>query len=252
MNPFFFLTKQGRLRRKPFLAVTGGLTLLTGAVAIGLSLAWPRLSPLFAGLQAVGLAIAVYVLASRIVNVKRPAASDSLSAPTGLVDELTRTLNRRGISSSLIEAMAQSQRYGTPLSLASLRIDGAEALAERLGSEAEGSVLEGAAAVLAEGLRLPDRLGRYQDREFLVVLPQTHAQQAQLVADRLRIAVGAAALAIKGEEVTVTLSAGVAEFGRGQDLERFLDNAHEALYEAERAGGNQVRVYKPLRAKGAS
>ncbi len=252
MNPFFFLTKQGRLRRKPFLAVTGGLTLVTGLAAIGLSLVWPDLSLLFAVLQAVGLAIALYVFASRIVNVKRPTVSDGLSAPTGLVDELTRALNRRGITSSLIEAMAQSQRYGTPLSLASLRIDGAEALAGRLGPEAEDSVLEGAAAVLAEALRLPDRLGRYHDREFLVVLPQTHVEQAQLVAERLRAAVGATSLAVKGEAVTVTLSAGVAEFGRGQDLERFLDNAHEALYEAERAGGNQVCAYKPLRAKGAS
>ncbi len=252
MNPFFFLTKQGRLRRKPFLAVTGALALGAGAVAIGFSVVWPDLSPLFAILQAAGLAVAVYVLAARIVNVKRPAGADSLAPPTGLVDELTRALNRRGITSSLIEAMAQSQRYGTPLSLASLRIDGTEALTERLGSEAESAILEGAAAVLAEALRLPDRLGRYQDREFLVVLPQTHAEQAQLVAERLRVAVAAAPITIKGEEVTVTLSAGVAEFGRGQDLERFLDNAHEALYEAERVGGNHVCAYKPLRAKGAS
>ncbi|MDA8191537.1 GGDEF domain-containing protein [Acidiferrobacter thiooxydans] len=251
MNPFFFLTKQGGLRRKPFAVVTGALALVTGVVAIALSLVWPIWWPVFALLQAVGLAVAVYALASRIMNVKRPAA-DPLGAPTGLVDDLTRTLNRRGIVSSLIEAMAQSQRYGTPLSLISLGIDGAQTLMEHLGPEAEALILEAVSAALGEALRLPDRLGRYQGWEFLVVLPQTRTPQALLVAERLRVAVAGIALTVKGKKVAVTMSAGIAEFGRGQDLERFLANAHEALYEAQRAGGNQAHAFaSPPRAKGA-
>ena len=251
MNPFFFLTKQGGLRRKPFAVVTGALALVTGVVAIALSLVWPIWWPMFALLQAVGLAVAVYALASRIMNVKRPAA-DPLGAPTGLVDDLTRTLNRRGIVSSLIEAMAQSQRYGTPLSLISLGIDGAQTLMEHLGPEAEALILEAVSAALGEALRLPDRLGRYQGWEFLVVLPQTRTPQALLVAERLRVAVAGIALTVKGKKVAVTMSAGIAEFGRGQDLERFLANAHEALYEAQRAGGNQAHAFaSPPRAKGA-
>jgi diguanylate cyclase (GGDEF)-like protein len=251
VNPFFFLTKQGGLRRKPFAVVTGALALVTGVVAIALSLVWPIWWPVFALLQAVGLAVAVYALASRIMNVKRPAA-DPLGAPTGLVDDLTRTLNRRGIVSSLIEAMAQSQRYGTPLSLISLGIDGAQTLMEHLGPEAEALILEAVSAALGEALRLPDRLGRYQGWEFLVVLPQTRTPQALLVAERLRVAVAGIALTVKGKKVAVTMSAGIAEFGRGQDLERFLANAHEALYEAQRAGGNQAHAFaSPPRAKGA-
>ncbi|AWP24792.1 MAG: GGDEF domain-containing protein [Gammaproteobacteria bacterium] len=244
MNPFFFLTKQGGLRRKPFVIVTSALALVMGVVAIALSLAWPTWWPVFALLQAVGLAVAVYAFASRIMNVKRPAAApDPLGGPTGLVDDLTRTLNRRGITSSLIEAMAQSQRYGTPLSLVSLGIDGAQTLVEHLGPEAEAPVLEAVSAALGEALRLPDRLGRYQGWEFLVVLPQTRTPQALLVAERLRMAVAGIALTVKGEKAAVSLSAGIAEFGRGQDLERFLANAHEALYGAQRAGGNQVQAF---------
>ncbi len=245
MNPLFFLTKQGGLRRKPFVIVTGALVLVTGIAAIALSLAWPALWPVFALLQAAGLAIAVYVLASRIMNVRRPAASDSLAAPTGLVDDITRTLNRRGITSSLIEAMAQSQRYGTPLSLVSLGIDGAQALVEHRGPEAEAPVLETVSAALSEVLRLPDRLGRYEGWEFLVVLPQTRTAQAMLVAERLREAVAGAPLTVKGEKAAVTVSGGIAEFGRGQDLERFLANAHEALHRAQKAGGNQVYAFTP-------
>ena len=252
MKPFLFLTKQGRLRRKPFLAVIGALALATGVAAITLSLAWPAWWPAFALLQALGLAVAIYALAARIVTVKRPTTTDSLATPTGFVDDLTRTLNRRGITSSLIEAMAQSQRYGTPLALVSAGIDGAQALVEHLGREAEAPVLEAVSAALGEALRLPDRLGRYQDWEFLVVLPQTRTPQALLVAERLRAAVAAITLTVKGERTAVTMSGGVAEFGRGQDLERFLANAHEALREARKAGGDQVHAFASSpRAKGA-
>lgn len=253
MTSFLPHDKQGNLRAGPFFVAVGFLILITAAISTGLVLGWPHLWPLFVILQALALPPLLYILVSRPRSAKRAVLDAASSpAPTGLIDELTRTLNRRGITSSLIEAMAQSQRYGTPVSLASLRVDGITACIERLGEGVEATLLESASAVLGEVLRLPDRLGRYQDHEFLVVLPQTHAEQAAMVAERLRAAMQAAVVAVKGEEVTVTLSAGVAEFGRGQDLERFLANAHDALHEAYREGGNRVCVFKPLRAKGAS
>lgn len=217
-----------------------------------LSLAWPHLWGLFVLLQAAVLAPLLYVLVWRPLK-KAGALSEAAPPPgTGLVDELTRTLNRRGITSSLIEAMAQSQRYSTPLSLARISVDEAEAWKEKLGDEAGDAILESVAATLGEVLRLPDRLGRYQEHEFLVVLPQTHVEQAALVAERLRSAVGANPILVQGEAAAVTLSGGVAEFGRGQDLERFLTNAHEALQQAQKGGGNQVCSFKPVRAKGSS
>ncbi len=246
MKLLFFLTRQGGLRRRPFVAVVGALVLAAGAAAIALSLAWPGLSPVWAVLEAALVSFAVWALTSRIVNARRLAAApDPLTAPTGLIDDVTRTLNRRGITSSLIEAMAQSQRYGTPLSLISLGIDGARGLVERLGSEVKAPVLEATSAALGEVLRLPGRYGRYQGWEFLVVLPHTRAKQAALVVDRLRAALAAAPPVVKGETLALTVSAGIAEFASGQDPERFLSNAHKALHKASKAGGDQARIYRP-------
>lgn len=245
VNLLLPLTKRGRLRVAPFLVTMVLLSLVLGALTVGLALAWSRVWVLFVILQALVITLVAYLVARRPLVPASITIPSSMPVSTGLVDELTRTLNRRGITSSLIEAMAQSQRYGTPLAIASLKIDGVPALIERLGDDALAAILEATSAVLGEALRLPDRLGRYQDHEFLVVLPQTRAEQAVLVAERLRTALMATPVKVKGEEATITLSGGVAEFGRGQDLERFLGNAHAALQEADQEGGNGVRLFHP-------
>ena len=248
MNPSFFENKRGGPQVWLVLGTIAFLVLVVAAIATWLSLVWPHVWGLFVVLQAVFLAPLLYALVGRPL-AKNQAPSQAPPQAPSLVDDLTRTLSRRGITSSLIEAMAQSQRYNTPLSLASLSIDGIDDVTERLGDEAEGAILEAVAATLGEVLRLPDRLGRYQDREFLVVLPQTHAPQAAMVAERLRAAVAGTTVAVQGEAANVTLSAGVAEFGRGQDLEHFLANAHEALGEAHKEGGNRVCTFRPPRTK---
>ncbi len=249
MKPFFSRKRTGIRRPGTIAALMLGV-LIIAAIATSLSLEWPRLWGLFVVLEAVIVAPLAYAFVRRPAPAHTPLAG--VAHATGLVDETTRTLNRRGITSSLIEAMAQSQRYNTPLSLACLRIDDPDGLAARLGDGSERALLETASAVLGEGIRLPDRLGRYQDHEFLVVLPQTRLAQATLVAERLRGAVAQTPVTINGEAATFTVSGGVAEFGRGQDLERFLANVHEAVEHAGRQGGNAVHAFKPQRARGAS
>ncbi len=173
-----------------------------------------------------------------------PAVAAAGRADAGLVDDLTRSLNRRGISSSLIEAMAQSQRYGSPLSLVSIGVD-----------SVTGGTLDEAlslvATVLGETLRLPDRFGRYDDDEFILVLPQTRIKDAFGVAERLQGAIMTAVGRVAGPRPPpVTISLGVAEFGRGQDLEKFVAAARDALASARASGGNQVAQFRATRSRG--
>ena len=252
MNFSMFTSKQGGFPPGRTMGLIAVLVFFVAVSVTLLSLAWPHLWGLFVVLQTAVLAPLLYALVWRPSVKAEPLLGSPPPQGTGLVDELTRTLNRRGITSSLIEAMAQSQRYSTPVSLVRISVDGVEELTERWGAGAEGAILESVASTLGEVLRLPDRLGRYQDWEFLVVLPQTRSQQAAIVAERLRAAVVANPISVKGEGATVTVSGGVAEFGRGQDLERFLANACEALRQAQKEGGNRVSSFKPLRAKGAT
>lgn len=224
----------------PIVGLTA-LSLLLWALSTALVLRWPAwrwpavvISALILGPAGTAL---VYRGASR--GARLPI--EVLDAPSGIVDEATRTLNRRGITSSLIEAMAQSQRYSTPLSLAAVAVDdGATA-------GAPADPVERVAAALSESLRLPDRVGRYQHNEFLVVLPQTRVEEAFKVGERLRATIAHDTVADAGGR-GLTVSIGVAGLGRGQDLERFLANAHAALAAARADGGNQVRRFQPDRA----
>lgn len=145
------------------------------------------------------------------------------------VDTVTRTLNLRGIASSLLEAMAQAQRYNTPLAITLVRIERLQKIFDTHGTAGRDQVLKTAAAVIGEVLRMPDRVGRNAQDEFLIVMPQTKAPAATKVAERIRSAIAAAPVKIDGHSVKVEVGYGIAAFGKGQDLEKFISNAQQAL-----------------------
>jgi diguanylate cyclase (GGDEF)-like protein len=100
-------------------------------------------------------------------------------------------------------------------------------------------------------LRAIDELGRFGGEEFLVLLPGTSLQQAEVCAERLREAVAALqVLPRQGERVTVSI--GVAEFAPGDTPVALLERADRALYRAKTGGRNRfVSDAPPLLARAA-
>lgn len=160
-----------------------------------------------------------------------------------LTDALTRILNRRGITVSLLDAMAQAERYNTPLSVAMADIDNFKRVNDTWGHEAGDRILAQIASVLSETLRMPDKVGRYGGEEFLVVFPHTTLAQARKIAERMRTAVQQAELALGGS-ARVTVSIGVTQFQRGEDLEQLLSRVDGALYQAKAGGRNLVAAQR--------
>lgn len=180
-----------------------------------------------------------------LAHVTGPASLSVAGHPTGLVDDVTHLLNRRGITTALLEAMAQSQRYGTPLSIALLQLDEFQSEVDA-GDEAANRLVEAAAHAMTSVVRLPDRIGRHDPAEFLLVMPHTRGSAAAKVADRLRHA-AASVPGVLGPTGVLTVSAGVVEFGKGQDLEKLLSQARMALNEASSGGGNRTVRAKMVR-----
>lgn len=170
-------------------------------------------------------------------------------ATLATIDPVTRTLNHRGVTASLIEGMAQAQRYNNPLAIAAITIDGLGKIKERHGEATGQRVLQAIAATITDVLRLPDRLGRYTEEQFIVVMPQTTVSAAEIVAERIRKAVAAAPIQLDAQELTARVSIGVTEFGKSQDLEKFLSNAQQAQEEAARAGDRVIVKKPPARRK---
>lgn len=161
-----------------------------------------------------------------------------------ITDPLTHIMNRRGITVALLDAMAQAERYDTALTVAMADIDHFKAVNDTYGHETGSRVLAEVAGIMAEQLRMPDKLGRYGGEEFLIVLPHTSLTHGRKIAERVRAAVDGAKLTAGNKRLSLSVSLGVTQFRRGEDLEQLLTRVDQALYDAKAAGRNRVAVRK--------
>lgn len=199
-------------------------------------------------LVAATLALAVAPSAHWLVYL--PARGAKFAEPTAdisavtITDPLTHVMNRRGITMGVLEAMAQAERYNTPLSVAMVDVDHFQRINDEFGNRAGDKVLADLAGVLADSLRMPDKVGRYEGEEFMVVLPHTPLAQAKKIAERIRANVANAKLSANGKRAALTVSIGVTQYAKGADLELLWSRAAAAVAEAKRDDGNRVVAKK--------
>jgi diguanylate cyclase (GGDEF)-like protein len=162
-----------------------------------------------------------------------------------ITDSLTRIMNRRGITVALLDSMAQSERYHTPLVVAMADIDHFKRINDQFGHEAGDRALLDIANALSEELRMPDKVGRYGGEEFLILFPHTTLAQGRKIAERIRVAVARRKIAVsKDQKTALTLSFGLVQFRPSEDLEQLLSRTDRALYEAKESGRNRVVAQK--------
>jgi two-component system cell cycle response regulator len=151
-------------------------------------------------------------------------------------DALTGLSNRRAILTHLGGMVSAARRHGHPLSIAVLDLDHFKRVNDRHGHKTGDQVLVAAAHALGAHLRAEDQLGRLGGEEFLVLLPDTGAEAAGHVAEKLRAEVAGA-----DAPVPVTVSVGLATWN-DEAPEELLQRADEALYAAKEAGRDRVRA----------
>jgi len=161
-----------------------------------------------------------------------------------ITDGLTKIYNRRYFYLVLQNEIERARRYGTPLSLVMVDIDHFKKVNDRFGHLTGDKVLEDVAKLCKSLLRLSDEMFRYGGEEFTILLPETNAELAQNVAERIRSTIAEAEFNTKNGIVKITVSQGVAEFHLSMDSpSSFVDSADKALYDAKQDGRNRVRVY---------
>ena len=162
------------------------------------------------------------------------------------VDPLTGIANRQAVLARVDEELVRAARYRRPVSVILCDLDHFKRLNDSHGHAAGDLVLRHVGGLLAEHVRVTDTAGRYGGEEFLVVLPETDADAAASVAEKLRRVVARTPVRLAGGElVAVTMSAGVAG-GLGSLLEAdaLLRDADGALYSAKALGRDQVYVFR--------
>ena len=159
-------------------------------------------------------------------------------------DGLTGLYNRRYWQLRAAEEFERSRRQGNPASLIMLDIDHFKKINDQYGHSIGDEVLEALSYLLQINLRSIDILGRYGGEEFAVVLPETDAQCAQEIAERVRLAVAKEPLGEK-QSLKCTISLGIAEISRStKDFDEWLNAADKALYDAKATGRNRTCVYR--------
>ncbi|OJA50449.1 GGDEF domain-containing protein [Burkholderia ubonensis] len=158
------------------------------------------------------------------------------------VDGLTGALMRGAFLEQAEQRCGRAARAGSPHSLVIVDLDDFKAINDRHGHAAGDQALVHFAAVMAGGIRSRDLFGRLGGEEFAVLCPDTPADEAARVIDRLRASLAGAAAGSTRGGVRFTFSAGVAERIAGEPLSQLMARADAALYAAKAAGRDRVTV----------
>jgi diguanylate cyclase (GGDEF)-like protein len=158
-----------------------------------------------------------------------------------LTDALTGLPNQRASHDIVLRMVAQAGRSLNPLAAVLLDLDHFKQINDVYGHDKGDEVLASVGATLTAGLRASDFAGRYGGEEFLLLLPETDAEGARILVERLRLAI--AAITIKAVDLRVTASFGIAVLpDHAVDASSLLRQADRALYAAKAAGRNRVDV----------
>jgi len=162
-----------------------------------------------------------------------------------LKDELTGLNNRRNLMKLIQKEIDRAKRYASPLSLVMVDIDHFKDFNDIYGHQAGDTILAEVAQQIAGASRDIDVTGRYGGEEFMVVLPETHVDQAIVYAERLRATTESfGKLSRKSyPRCNLTISLGVTSLLHDRDdIERLIHRVDHALYAAKERGRNRVCV----------
>lgn len=172
----------------------------------------------------------------------RLKAKNAALKELSITDELTQVANRRSLMETLTSEISRTARYARPCSFLLIDVDHFKSVNDRYGHAAGDAALKHLAKVVAAHLREQDLLGRYGGEEFGVVLPETDRRGANVVAERLRVAIARNAVQHDDQEIPISASIGVASMLLGQApcARTLIQRADTALYRAKENGRNRV------------
>ena len=161
-------------------------------------------------------------------------------------DSLTGLLNHRRFFEIAEREFNAAVRYQHPLTILMFDVDGFKQVNDTKGHVIGDKVLAWVALTVAAQIREIDVLARYGGDEFVILLPQTNAEQALPIAERIGESIAAVRLEADTGSLGVTLSIGIAQMWResaDENVERIVQRADKALYEAKAQGRNCVVTY---------
>jgi diguanylate cyclase (GGDEF)-like protein len=158
------------------------------------------------------------------------------------VDFLTRAENRRAFFAAAEEELKRSRRYGHAFSVVFMDLDDFKKVNDQFGHPVGDQVLMTVVQTMREHLRDTDHIGRLGGDEFMLLLPQSDAEQSRLVLDRLQETL---LKVMQAHDWPVTFSLGVATFLRPpENVEDMVHTADQLMVAVKTHGKN--RLYQEI------
>jgi two-component system cell cycle response regulator len=158
-------------------------------------------------------------------------------------DPLTGLFNRGYVDDRFTVELSRARRYGKVLTVAVIDADRFKSLNDTHGHPAGDLALRKIGNLLSDSFRQSDTAGRYGGEEFVVILPETDMAAAQQKLESLRESVASTPIELgtRGEQVQVTISAGLASFPQdGEHAAELFALADERMFQAKREGRNRI------------
>ncbi len=158
-----------------------------------------------------------------------------------LLDPVTELYNHRTFVKELKAEIARSRRYSQRVSVLTLIVDNFEGIGSDFGTMTQDAVLRVVALVIRNSTREVDIPARYAPWQFAVVLPQTNAAGASLVAERIRQRTASQVFSHNWKNFSITSSIGVATFpDHAPEYDELVARSLEAMECAVDRGGDRV------------
>ena len=156
-----------------------------------------------------------------------------------MTDGLTGIANRHAYNEQITKEIERYKRNNSPFTLLLFDIDKFKSINDNYGHEMGDTVIIDVANILKNNIREIDFVYRYGGEEFVILLPDTNVNAAELVANKLRMLVEHNEFNFNNERVIVTVSAGFAEIKVNETKKEIFEHADAALYEAKNSGRNK-------------
>ena len=188
-------------------------------------------------------------LIARVRSALRARHALSILEQRAHRDHLTGLANRSAFEDHLLRAWYEYERRGDPLAVLIVDLDHFKAINDTYGHPTGDEVLRCTARLLGSSVRASDLVARYGGEEFVVVALDCPLAIAVNLAERFRARLAEHTISARGNDIRMTISAGIAMADRAQQNGpmELLRHADEALYRAKRSGRNAVRVHNDRR-----
>jgi diguanylate cyclase (GGDEF)-like protein/PAS domain S-box-containing protein len=175
---------------------------------------------------------------SRFVQVKRAEEAQKILRQ----DPAAELDNKRDLEISLHMRFDEMQRYNWSFGVLFVDVDDIEKVRDLQGREAAESVLKMVTMTLLNGIRSSDVVGRWSDKQFMVIVGDVNEHQLNFVANRVRMLAENSAIFSNGAELRTTVSIGATLAQSGDTAYTLLKRAEDLMRMSSRSGKNRITI----------